>query len=304
VRTSFILSEIGIGLRRNLTMTIAGVVTVAVSLGIFGAGLLVQRQVSAMKDFWYDKVEVSIFLCGTESKAANCNGSAVTEAQRMQLLKDVAANPLVAPNGVYYESQQQAYERFKEQFKKSPDLVQNVTPDALPESLRVKLKDPTRYEDLASAFVDTPGVEEISDQKALLEPVFKILHGMQWVARVVAAVMILAAILLIANTVRVAAFSRRRETGIMRLVGASNLYIQLPFLLEGILIGVIGAVFASLGLAALKYVVVDRLLQPILQFTNFVGWPDLFAVLPWMFLLGIALTGISSFVTLRRHLRV
>jgi cell division transport system permease protein len=304
MRASFVLSEIGIGLRRNLTMTIAGVVTVAVSLGIFGAGLLVQRQVSAMKDFWYDKVEVSIFLCGAESKAANCNGSAVTEEQRKQLLTEVAANPLVAPNGVYYESQQQAFERFKEQFKKSPDLVQNVTPDALPESLRVKLKDPTRYEDLASAFADTPGVEEISDQKALLEPVFRILRGMQRVALVVAAVQILAAILLIANTVRVAAFSRRRETGIMRLVGASNLYIQLPFLLEGILVGVVGAVFAALGLAALKYVVVDRLLQPILKFTNFVGWSDLFAVLPWMFLLGIALTGISSFVTLRRHLRV
>jgi len=302
MRASFVLSEIGIGLRRNLTMTIAGVVTVAISLAIFGAGLLAQRQVSAMKDFWYDKVEVSMYLCGEGSKGPTCNGTAVTEQQRQQLLKDVSTNPLVAK--VYYESQQQAFENFKKQFKDSKDLVQNVTPDALPESLRVKLKDPTKYAELASAFQDAPGVEEIQDQKALLDPFFKVLKRLQLVAWVVAGIQILAAILLIGNTIRVAAFSRRRETGIMRLVGASNLYIQLPFLLEGILVGLVGAAFAAAGLAVLKAVLVDRLLKPMLKFTAFVGWRDVIAVLPWLFIVGIALTGISSFFTLRRHLRV
>ena len=302
MRASFVLSEIGIGLRRNLTMTIAGVVTVAISLAIFGAGLLAQRQVNAMKDFWYDKVEVSMYLCGDGSKGANCNGSAVTEEQRNQLLADVSKNPLVAK--VYYESQQQAYENFKKQFKDSKDLVQNVTPEALPESLRVKLKDPTKYEDFASAFQDSPGVEEIQDLKALLDPLFKVLKRMQLVAWVVAAIQILAAVLLIGNTIRVAAFSRRRETGIMRLVGASNLYIQLPFLLEGVLVGLVGAAFAAAGLAALKAVLVDRLLKPMLKFTAFVGWRDVMAVVPWLFIVGVALTGISSFFTLRRHLRV
>jgi cell division transport system permease protein len=302
MRASFVLSEIGIGLRRNLTMTIAGVVTVAISLAIFGAGLLAQRQVTAMKDFWYDKVEVSIYLCGDQSKGANCNGSAVTLDQRNALLTEVTANPLVQK--VYYESQQQAFENFKKQFKDSKDLVQNVTPDALPESLRVKLKDPTKYEDLASAFRDSPGVEEIADQKALLDPFFKVLKRLQLVAWVVAGIQILAAVLLIGNTIRVAAFSRRRETGIMRLVGASNLYIQLPFLLEGVLVGLVGAAFAAVGLAVLKAVLVDRLLKPMLQFTRFVGWADVFAVIPWLFVIGVALTGISSFLTLRRHLRV
>ncbi|MDX6198672.1 MAG: cell division transport system permease protein [Actinomycetota bacterium] len=302
MRASFVLSEIGIGLRRNLTMTIAGVVTVAISLAIFGAGLLAQRQVNAMKDFWYDKVEVSMYLCGDGSKGANCNGSAVTEEQRNQLLADVSKNPLVAK--VYYESQQQAFENFKRQFKDSKDLVQNVTPEALPESLRVKLKDPTKYEDFASAFQDSPGVEEIQDLKALLDPLFKVLKRMQLVAWVVAAIQILAAVLLIGNTIRVAAFSRRRETGIMRLVGASNLYIQLPFLLEGVLVGLVGAAFAAAGLAALKAVLVDQLLKPMLKFTSFVGWRDVIVIVPWMFLLGVALTGISSFFTLRRHLRV
>jgi cell division transport system permease protein len=302
MRASFVVSEMGIGLRRNLTMTIAGIVTVAISLAIFGAGLLAQRQVSAMKDFWYDKVEVSMYLCGAGSKGPNCNGNAVTQEQRNQLLQDVSSNPLVAK--VYYESQQQAFENFKQQFKDSKDLVQNVTPDALPESLRVKLKDPTKYEDLASAFRDSPGVEEIQDQKALLDPFFKVLKRLQLVAWVVAGIQILAAILLIGNTIRVAAFSRRRETGIMRLVGASNLYIQLPFLLEGVLVGLVGAAFAAAGLAALKAVLVDRLLKPMLKFTAFVGWRDVLAVMPWLFIVGVALTGISSFFTLRRHLRV
>jgi cell division transport system permease protein len=304
VRASFVLSEIGIGLRRNLTMTIAGVVTVAISLAIFGAGLLAQRQVSAMKDFWYDKVEVSMFLCGEGSKGPNCTGSPVTDAQRQQLLQDVSANPLVQK--VFYESQQQAYENFKAQFKDSKDLIQNVTPDALPESLRVKLKDPTKYEDLASAFQDAPGVEEIQDQKALLDPFFRVLRRIQMLAWVVAAFQILAAVLLIGNTIRVAAFSRRRETGIMRLVGASNLYIQLPFLLEGVLVGLVGAAFAAAGLATLKAVLVDRLLRPMLKSGGFVfvGWSDVIAIVPWLFVVGIALTGISSFLTLRRHLRV
>jgi cell division transport system permease protein len=182
--------------------------------------------------------------------------------------------------------------------------VQNVTPDALPESLRVKLKDPTKYEDLASAFRDSPGVEEIADQKALLDPFFRVLKRLQLVAWVVAGIQILAAVLLIGNTIRVAAFSRRRETGIMRLVGASNLYIQLPFLLEGVLVGLVGAAFAAVGLAVLKAVLVDRLLRPMLKFTRFVGWADVLAVVPWLFVIGVALTGISSFLTLRRHLRV
>jgi cell division transport system permease protein len=243
-----------------------------------------------------------MYLCGDGSKGPNCNGTAVTQEQRTQLLHDVSTNPLVAK--VYYESQQQAFENFKKQFKDSKDLIQNVTPDALPESLRVKLKDPTKYEELATAFQDSPGVEEIQDQKALLDPFFKVLKRLQLVAWVVAAIQILAAILLIANTIRVAAFSRRRETGIMRLVGASNLYIQLPFLLEGILVGLVGAAFAAAGLAALKAVLVDRLLKPMLKFTAFVGWRDVLAVVPWLFLVGVALTGISSFFTLRRHLRV
>jgi cell division transport system permease protein len=295
-----ILSEVGIGLRRNLTMTIAMIVTMTVSLAMLGSGLLIREQVATMKDYWYDKVEVSVFLCG-ESSGPACGGS-VTEEQRAQLLADLRAMPQV--QDVFYESQQDAYNRFQEQFVDSPDLLENVTVEALPESYRVKLKDPTQFEVVATAFRDQPGVEQVQDQKALLQPFFNILEKVQRYALGIAFVEVIAAVLLISNLIRVSAFGRRRETGIMRLVGASNLYIQLPFLLEGILAGVLGAALASGVLAAIKAFVIDRDLRSTFQFTAFVGWEQVLSIMPWIFLTGVVLAGLSSFVTLRRHLRV
>jgi cell division transport system permease protein len=302
VRAQFVFSEIGIGLRRNLTMTVAVVVTVAISLALFGSGLLIRKQVETMKDYWYDKVEVSVYLCGELSQAPNCNGSTVSDAERRELEADLRAMPEVSE--VFYESQAQAYQHFTEQFADSPDLVQNVTADVLPESFRVKLRDPTQFEVVASAFRDRPGVEEVQDQKALLEGFFNVLNKLQLLALIIAGVQVVAAVLLISNTIRVAAYSRRRETGIMRLVGASNLYIQLPFLLEGVLAGLVGAAFASGALIALKKFLIDGQLRPTFEFTAFVGWDDVLAILPWLFLTGALLAGLSSFVTLRRHLRV
>ena len=302
MRAQFVLSEIGIGLRRNLTMTIAVVVTVAISLALFGSGLLIRKQVETMKDFWYDKVEVSVYLCGELSQAPTCGGQAVSDTQRAELEADLRAMPEV--DEVFYESQQAAYEHFQEQFADSPDLVENVSADVLPESFRVKLDDPTQFATVADAFQDRPGVEEVQDQKALLEGFFSVLNKLQLLALIIAAVQVLAAVLLISNTIRVAAYSRRRETGIMRLVGASNLYIQLPFLLEGVLAGIVGAGFATGALVALKALLIDGQLKPTFEFTAFVGWDDVLAIVPWIFLTGVLLAGLSSFVTLRRHLRV
>ncbi len=302
MRARFVVSEIGIGLRRNLTMTVAVVVTVAISLALFGSGLLIRKQVETMKDFWYDKVEVSVYLCGQASQSPTCDGAAVTQEQRDALLADLEATPQV--ENVFYESQAEAFQHFQEQFVDSPDLVQNVTAEALPESFRVKLTDPTQFEVVATAFRGRAGVEEVQDQKALLEGFFNVLNKLQLLALIIAGVQVVAAVLLISNTIRVAAYSRRRETGIMRLVGASNLYIQLPFLLEGVLAGLVGAGFAAGALVAVKAVLIDGQLKPTFAFTAFVGWDDVLAILPLLFLTGALLAGLSSFFTLRRHLRV
>jgi cell division transport system permease protein len=302
VRAQFIFSEIGIGLRRNLTMTIAVVVTVMISLSLAGAGWLVHKQVDVMKGYWYDKVEVTVYLCDTNSTAPNCAGKDVTQEQRLELGKSLRATPQV--QDVFYESKQDAYKRFKEQFKDSPDLVNNVSADALPESYRVKLKDPEQFDVVATGFRDQPGVDSVQDLKKLLMPVFNVLGVFQSAAWFVAGLSLLSAVILISNTIRVAAFSRRRETGIMRLVGASNLYIQMPFLLEGALAGLAGA-GAACGLVALgKWYFIDHKLRPLVKFTNFIGWEDVFGAVPAILLAGILLSSLASFFTLRRHLRV
>lgn len=302
MRAQFILSEIGIGLRRNLTMTIAVVLTVAISLGLAGGGWLFHKQVNVMKDYWYDKIEVTVFLCDTNSSSTNCAGKDVTDEQRQQLNTDLHATPEV--DKVFYESKADAYKRFKEQFKDSPDLVNNVSPNALPESYRVKLKDPTKFDVLATAFQDRPGVDTVQDLKKALDPVFRVLRGLQLITWVLSAVVLLASLILISNTIRVAAFSRRRETGIMRLVGASNLYIQLPFLLEGALAGLVGAMAACGVMAGGYYVIIVRLLRPTVRFTRYIGWDAVISTIPLVLLLGVLMASLASFFTLRRHLRV
>src|SRR3954453_13814776 len=262
MRATFIVNEIGIGLRRNLTMTVAMIVTTAVSLGFLGTAVLFNQQVSVMKDFWYDKVEVSIFLGGpdpAEGTAGSCAGGEVTQDQRESISSDLQGMKEVEK--VYYESKQQAFKHFKEQFKNSA-IVDNVTPDQMPESYRVKLVDPEQFPIIASAFAGRPGVDEVQDQKALLEKFFKVLNWVQWFATGLALLMILVSVTLIVNTIRVAAFSRRRETGIMKLVGASNFSIQLPFLLEGAISGFLGAALATGAFILIKAVLVDQILAP------------------------------------------
>jgi cell division transport system permease protein len=304
MRASFIVNEIGIGLRRNLIMTIAMIITTAVSLGFLGTAVLFNQQVSVMKDFWYDKVEVSVFLCGADSGegvAGSCAAGEVTQDQRETIRADLDSMPEVEK--VYYESKRKAYSRFKEQFKNSA-IVDNVTPDQMPESFRVKLVNPEQFDIVASAFVGRAGVEQVQDQKALLEKFFKVLNWVQWFAGGLALLMILVSVILIVNTIRVAAFSRRRETGIMKLVGASNFSIQLPFLLEGAISGFLGAALATGAFVLIKAVLVDKILAPNFPITRFITWGDVWLSSGAVFIIGVALAAIASSLALVKYLRV
>ena len=304
MRASFIVNEISIGLRRNLIMTIAMIITTAVSLGFLGTAVLFNQQVSVMKDFWYDKVEVSVFLCGADSGegvAGSCAAGEVTQDQRDSIRADLDSMPQVEK--VYYESKRKAYSRFKEQFKNSA-IVDNVTPDQMPESFRVKLVNPEQFDIVASAFVGRAGVEQVQDQKALLEKFFKVLNWVQWFAGGLALLMILVSVILIVNTIRVAAFSRRRETGIMKLVGASNFSIQLPFLLEGAISGFLGAALATGAFVLIKAVLVDKILAPNFPITRFITWGDVWLSAGAVFIIGVALAAIASSLALVKYLRV
>ena len=293
MRSQFVTSELFNALRRNTLMVVAVVITVAISLWFAFAGVLMRKQVDVMKGYWYDKVEVSIFL-----------DKAVTQDQRTSLQNDLSGNPQV--KSLYYESREDAFKRFKEDFKDTPDLTKDATAQQMPESFRVKLKDPTKFQDVASEFLGRPGVEQkngIVNQRTLLEPFFRMINRLQWTATAIAIVQLFAGALLIGITIKVAAFSRRRETGIMRLVGASNLYIQLPFLLEGAVEGALGGLLAVGLLALTKLYVIDQLRDSI-RFTSWIGWPAVVSVIPLVLLAGIALSVIASFISLRRYLRV
>ncbi len=302
MRAQFVLSEVGVGLRRNLTMTFAVVVTVTISLLLLGFGLLVREQIATMKGFWYDRVEVSVFLCLEGDTEPSCADGAVTEAQRTDIESTLRALPQV--DEVFYESQEAAYERFQEQFRNNPDLVENVTQDFLPESFRVKLVDPEEFAVVQEAVEGTPGVESVQDQKEILQKFFSVLDLMRNFALGIAIFQAAAATLLIANTIRVAAFSRRRETGIMRLVGASNFYIQLPFLLEAIVAALVGAVIASGLLVMLESVFMPEIRSSFGAAFAFIGSEEVWAIIPWLFATAILISGLAAFVTLRRYLRV
>ena len=300
MRAGFLLSEVRIGLRRNLTMTFAVIVTTAISLSLLGIGLLSNAQVNAMKDYWYDKIEVSVYLCGSLSESPSCAGGVVTPEQRMAIKTDLDALPVV--QSVFYESQSEAYTRFQERFKDSA-IAQNVTADQLPESFRVKLKDPTQFAVVVSAFSGRPGVDVVQDQRTILEKFFKLLNVLRNGALLVGLFSVLTAGLLISNTLRIAAFNRRRETGVMKLVGASSWSIQLPFLLEGIFSALIGWGFATGLLAGLK-AVVDSKVAPLLTFTNFFGWNEVWIAYDWLLLAGFTVSTLASAITLRRYLKV
>jgi len=300
MRLHFILSEIGIGLRRNLSMAISVALVTMVSVLFVGLGVLTQRQVDTMKEYWYDRVQVSIFLCTDKSNQPNCSAGAVTGPQRAAIRSQlVAMKPLV--ENVFLESQQEAYEHFKEQVKDSSSF-RDVKPEAMPESFRVQLSDPTKYAVISSSFVGAPGVGDVQDQRRILDPLFNVLRGLSLGAWALAVMMALCSLLLVGTTIRQLAYGRRRETGIMRLVGASAFIIQLPFILETLVATMVGSVLATGGLRGLVNYGVGYL-DKTLAF-KFITVSDVYVVMPLVVAGTALLTTVTAWFTLRRYLRV
>ncbi|MER6616541.1 permease-like cell division protein FtsX [Streptomyces xantholiticus] len=305
MRAQFVMSEIGVGLRRNLTMTFAVIVSVALSLALFGGALLMREQVSTMKDFWYDKVNVSIFLCNKNDAATSpqCSKGAVTTAQKEQIEADLKKMDVV--DTVHHETSEQAYKHYREQYGDTP-IASTITPDQMQESFRVKLDDPEKYKVVATAFAGRDGVQSVQDQRNILENLFSLMNGMNVAAIFVMGLMLIIALMLIVNTVRVSAFSRRRETGIMRLVGASSFYIQMPFIMEAAFAGLLGGVVASMMLLVGRYFLIDHglALSEKMQLVNFIGWDAVVTKLPLVLAIGLLMPAMAAFVALRKYLKV
>jgi cell division transport system permease protein len=302
MRIQYVLQEIGHGLRRNLTMVIAVIVSTAVALTMLGAGLLMWQQTKAMEGYWYGKVQVAVYMCNQNDvgNSPNCS-SQVTAAESAAIKAKLLNTPNVQQ--VIYESQNEAYQHYEQEYGKTA-LGQNATPSFLESDYRVKLTDPSKYQIVEGAVGGMPGVSSVVDEQQLLQPLFTFIHIAEYTAVGVASVMLVLAFLLIFNTVRLSAFSRRRETGIMRLVGASNFYIQMPFLLEGAVAGLFGGVLASGVLIGIKAFFIDGIVAPHLTSIQFIGWGPFVFIVPVLLGAGVLMAVIASAFTLRKYLRV
>lgn len=302
MRAQFVLSEMWIGLRRNLTMTVAVIITVAISLALFGSGLLVQQQISHMRQFWDERVSVTVYMCTEVSPSEVCqeNGPA-TKEDREAVQADLES--LDEVTNVEYVTAAEAWKEFQERFSESQALTEAAQEGDIPDNFRVQLSDPNNFEAVVQTVEGRPGVDSVHNDQQVLDQFFELLDGLKWAALVVSFVQLAAAALLIGNTIRLSAYSRRRETGIMRLVGASNFYIQLPFLLEGAISGLIGGVIASGFIVGTRYLLLDRI-EEWFAFNVSLGAGALVYVIGLSMVLGILLCTISSFLTLRRYLRV
>jgi len=302
-RISYIAVEAYRGFRRNLLLAISMVIIVAISLTLFGIALLAGKQVTLFGGYWSDKIEVSVFLAPK-----------ISPEQRESIGQQLRGQSVV--ERVYYESKQEAYERFKDQFKDSPDMVRNVSPDVLPESYRVKLRDPAQFAQVHDLFcsgrfndrgreICNPGIESVIDQKKLVERLFALLNMLKNSFFVLAGVLGLAAVVLIAVTVRVAAFARRKETQIMKLVGASNTYIRLPFLAEGVVAGLLGTLVAF-GLLRAGMFYLDRVRNQvsIFQILPAVGMREFYSSCIVLLALGVTASAVASLAALRKYVRI
>jgi len=293
MRAKFVLTEAATGLWRNVTMTVALILTTAISLALLGAGGLLFYEVGKIKDLLYAKVQVSIFLTKD-----------VTQEQRADLASRLERDPLV--KSATYEDEETARRRYRELFEGNPDLLEAASkPGVLPESYRVVLYEPTKSGELAREYRDMPGVLRVSNPEKLLDKLFGTLDAVKNTAFLISLVQGVAAVLLIANTIQVAAYSRRREVSIMKLVGASNWYVRLPFVLEAAVAGLIGAVIAFLGLVLSKWLLLDGPLQPL--FTSIIPvirWHDILLTGPILALVAVVVAAITGWFTLRFYVKV
>lgn len=297
-----IWSEAWTGLRRNKAITASIIVTMWVSLTLFGAGLLVNAQVDLMKGRWYDEIEISVFLCNHETVGENCTpGEDVTASQKATIERTLDRNAEVA--SYEYESKQEAYEEFRRTWEDSP-ILNSVTVDQMQESYRIKLVNPEEYRTVVNDVATLPGVEAVQDLRQWLDPLFELMFLIQIGALVTSGLLLLAAVLQIGTTIRMVVLARQRELGIMRLVGAGNWFIMLPMLLQILIAGLIGAVLAGVTLVTAVYLLLIRNSEPSRETSPLIGWDETLFALGGLAIVAIVLSIVPTLIATRRYLRV
>lgn len=303
MRGGLIVSEALWGLRRNASMVISVVLVTFVSLTFVGAAILMQMQIGKMQSFWQDRAQVAVYMCTSISQASTCTAGVATPEQIAGVqatLDSEALAPLIG--NVRFENRDEAYANALEQL--GDDYASLLTADQINETFWINLQDQRQSQVIVEAFSGSDGVEEVKDQLQYLQPLFSALTVATYIAVSIAVLMLIAAVLLIATTIRLSAFARRRELGIMRLVGASNRFIQTPFVLEGVFAALLGSVLASGAVwLGVQFGVGSYLRERIPFISTWVGIGDVVIVIPVLIVIGVVLAAGSAGFAIRRWLR-
>lgn len=302
----YVFSETGTGLRRNVSMSVALIVTIFISLTLVGMALLLNSQADKAERFWGSKLQITVFMCNANSKTPNCTGGEVTAAQRAAIKGVIDGHPEVSSE--YFQGKDQAFKTWKRvyltQDKAQQEVYSTVKSSDMQQSYWVKLKDPNEFRGVEQELSSMPGVAAVRDLRQVLKPIYFWMTVMKWGAAAVAAFLLIAAILQVGNTIRMAAYARRKEIGIMKLVGASNLYISLPFLMETLIAALVGVALAAGAVLAFMYVVIYGRLRPTSTIVEWVDWNDSYAAIAGIGVLGVLLTLLPTLVMTRKYLKV
>lgn len=291
MRAKYVMSEVFLGLWRNISMTVAMIITMAVSLSMLGAGLLMYQQVDLIEEYYQTNLEVVMYL-----------DQDLDEEVRDQLHADLRQDGRT--DQVLYEDQDEAWERFQETFSDNTDMIGLVDPEVLPAAFRISMQDITEADALIADFIEREGIYDATNQREVLATVFDILGGAQNMTLIIALVQGIAALMLVANTIQVAAYSRRREVSIMKLVGAPNWFVQAPFVLEAMFAGVIGAVVAFATLCAAKVFVIDGAFANLFDLMPPLTWNSVLLVLPVLLAVASLISAVTAWITLRFNIKV
>ena len=298
-----LFTELRQGLARNVSMHIAVVLTLFVSLTLVGVGVLAQREADRTVAYLGNELQITVWLCKADDDRPSCLGE-VTDAQQKAVESAIDDNPEVS--GFTYKSPEVAYEEAKELL--GPERFQGEqTPlqvEDLRASYRITLNDPNEFDGITSEVQGLDGVSYIGDVRSLLGPVYTVIDFLKYGSIGIALALLIAALLLVANTVRLAALARRKEIGIMRLVGASSLYISLPFLAEAVFMALLGVALSGGALAAfVQFGIIDKAAVE-LQFLPWVGWSDYVFTLITISVLGPVLTVLPTLLLTRKYSKV
>jgi cell division transport system permease protein len=293
VRLNYFLSEAATNLRRNLLMTVAAISTVAISLLLLGGVQILSMIVGNVTSSWEARVEISAYLRDDatqgEIRALETQLSEYDEVQ-----------------SVTYVSKQEAYEDFKRLYPNNPEFYEHIGPENLPASLRIKLTDAKFTQFVAAAITGAPGVDEVRFGGEIIKRLLQVNSLLRTITLSMSVILMIASAALIANTIRLAIYARREEIGIMKLVGATNWFIRIPFMLEGVFAALVGALVSGaivLGANALLFSRMGRTLPFLDQVFNFSG-NEILSVLVTLVAVATVVGLVGSSLALRRFLEV